>query len=276
MHNSYGHLYVQVNQPSIAPLGEAVCNTELFRRLAARMGFDDPCFHETDEQMARAAFRRDDARMQGLEFEALVAAGFKRLNVPDAYAPFANGDYPTRSGKCEFWSETMREQGEDPLPAVILPRECAATNPALASRYPLACISPPARNFLNSSFANLPAFVAEEKGPRLLIHPDDAAPREITEGETVRIRNDRGAFVATGRGDAARTAGRRRCAVDLVAQARAWRRERQRRDLAGADRPRPRRDVLRLSGRGGARRRMRERRGRRWAPPSRGRHRNRQ
>jgi anaerobic selenocysteine-containing dehydrogenase len=197
VHHSYGHLYVQVNQPSIAPLGEAVCNTELFRRLAARMSFDEPCFRETDEQMARAAFRRDDPRMRGLDFETLVREGFKRLNVPADYAPFARGGYPTRSGKCEFWSQTLRELGDDPLPAVILPRECEDTNPKLAARYPLACISPPARNFLNSSFANLPAFVAEEKTPRLLIHPDDAALRDITSGAAVAIRNDRGAFRAT-------------------------------------------------------------------------------
>ena len=197
VHNSYGHLYVQVNQPSIEPLGEAVCNTELFRRLAARMGFDEPCFLETDEQMARAAFRRDDPRMRGLEFETLMREGFKRLNVAADYAPFAQGNFPTRSGKCEFWSDTLRERGDDPLPAVILPRECEDTNPGLASRYPLACISPPARNFLNSSFANLPAFLAEEKSPRLLIHPDDAASRAITSGVEVTIHNDRGAFKAS-------------------------------------------------------------------------------
>jgi len=197
VHHSYGHLYVQVNQPSIAPLGEAICNTELFRRLAARMGFDEPCFRETDEQMARAAFVRDDPRMRGLEFDTLVREGFGRLNVPADYAPFAHGGFPTRSGKCEFWSDTLQERGDDPLPAVILPRECEDMNPALASRYPLACISPPARNFLNSSFANLPAFVAEEKTPRLLIHPDDAASRDITSGVVVTIRNDRGAFTAT-------------------------------------------------------------------------------
>ncbi len=135
--------------------------------------------------------------MSGLEFETLMREGFGRLNVPADYAPFAQGNFPTRSGKCEFWSDTLRERGDDPLPAVILPRECKDTNPALAARYPLACISPPARNFLNSSFANLPAFVAEEKTPRLLIHPDDAASRDITTGVVVTIRNDRGAFSAT-------------------------------------------------------------------------------
>ena len=197
IHHSYGHLYVQMNRPSIAPLGEARPNTELFRQLAQRMGFAEPCFRETDEQMARAAFHRGDPRMRGLDFDTLMRDGFGRLNVPADYAPFAQGGFPTRSGKCEFWSETLRAAGEDPLPAVILPRESVDTNPSLAVRYPLACISPPARNFLNSSFANLPAFVAEERGPRLVIHPDDAASRGIESGAQVRIHNDRGAFLAT-------------------------------------------------------------------------------
>ena len=197
IHHSYGHLYVQINRPSIAPLAEARPNTDVFRRLAKRMGFSDSCFDETDEEMARSAFRRDDPRMQGLDFDTLLREGFRRLNVPADYAPFAQGGFPTRSGKCEFWSETLRAAGDDPLPAVILPRESADTNPSLAARYPLACISPPARNFLNSSFANLPQFVAEEGSPGLLIHPDDAAPRDIESGASVRIHNDRGAFLAT-------------------------------------------------------------------------------
>ncbi len=197
IHHSYGHLYVQLNQPSIAPLGEALPNTELFRRLAHRMGFREPCLAETDEQMAQAAFRWDDPRMAGFSLDQLRREGFLRLNVAADYAPFAQGGFPTPSGKCEFWSEKLRAEGEDPLPAVILPRESADTNPALAARFPLACISPPARNFLNSSFANLDAFVAEERTPRLLLHPDDAAPRGLSNGATVRIHNDRGAFFAT-------------------------------------------------------------------------------
>ena len=196
VHHSYGHLYVQVNHPSIAPLGEALPNTELFRRLAARMGFDEPALAESDESMARALFRRDDPRSATLDFDGLIRDGFRRLAVPECYAPFAEGRFPTPSGHCEFWSERLRERGDDPLPAVILPRESTDTDPALGARYPLAFISPPARNFLNSSFANLPAFLAEERTPRLLLHPDDAAKRGIATGMQVRAFNDRGAFVA--------------------------------------------------------------------------------
>src|SRR5438067_2073128 len=182
IHSSYGHLYALVNNPAIAPLGEALPNAEVFRRLAVRMGFDEPCFRDSDEEIARQAFRRSDARAQGLDWRALQRDGWRRLNVPIVYAPFAQGNFPTPSGKCEFYSDKLERRGDDPLPAVVLPRESAATNAALAARYPLAFISPPARNFLNSSFANLPAFIAEEKTPRLEIHPNDARARGISTG----------------------------------------------------------------------------------------------
>lgn len=205
VHNSYGHLYALANNPAIAPIAEALPNTEVFRRLAARMGFTDECFRDSDDDLARQAFRRSDVRAQGIDWDALKLAGFQRLNVPHPYAPFAQGGFPTPSGKCEFWSEKLAAQGEDPLPAYVAPRESAASNPELAARYPLGFISPPARNFLNSSFANLPAFVAEEKTPQLDIHPDDAAPRGISSGDSVRVFNDRGSLLVTARvGDRAR------------------------------------------------------------------------
>ncbi len=197
VHSSYGHIYALANNPSIAPLGEAKPNTEVFRLLAARMGFTEPCFRESDDDIARHAFRHTHPRAAGIEWDRLKRDGFARLSVPAPYAPFAEGAFPTPSGKCEFHSATLASQGHDPLPAFVPPRESAASNPALAKRFPLAFISPPARNFLNSSFANLERFVAEERGPRLEIHPDDAAPRAIATGDTVRIFNTRGAFFAT-------------------------------------------------------------------------------
>jgi anaerobic selenocysteine-containing dehydrogenase len=199
IHSSYGHLYALANNPAIAPIAEALPNTEVFRRLAERMGFTDACFRDSDDDLARQAYRAQDCRAIGIDWDALKSAGFQRLNVPRPYAPFAEGGFPTPSGKCEFWSEKLAAQGEDPLPAYIAPRESVASNPELAARYPLAFISPPARNFLNSSFANLPAFVAEEKTPHLHIHPDDAAPRAIATGDSVRVFNDRGGLLATAR-----------------------------------------------------------------------------
>ena len=199
VHGSYGHLYALANNPAIAPIAEALPNTEVFRRLAARMGFTEPCFSDSDEALAREAFRANDARANGIDWDTLKRDGFRRLNVPSPYAPFATGGFPTPSGKCEFWSETLAAQGQDPLPAYIPPRESAASNPGLATRYPLSFISPPARNFLNSSFSHLPAFLAEEKTPYLDIHPQDAAVRDIESGAPVRVFNDRGSLLATAR-----------------------------------------------------------------------------
>jgi len=199
IHTSYGHLFAQANNAAIAPLGEAKPNTEVFRLLAARMGFTEPCFADSDDALARQAFRRDDPRAAGLDWDSLRLRGFQRLAVPATYAPFAQGGFPTPSGKCEFHSAALAAQGHDPLPTFVPPRESAASAPALAERYPLAFLSPPARNFLNSSFANLPRFLAEEKAPSLDLNPDDAAPRGIRTGDLVRVRNDRGSFVATAR-----------------------------------------------------------------------------
>ena len=199
VHSSYGHLYALANNKAIEPLGEALPNTEVFRRLAARMGFTEACFRDSDEDIAREAWRRDDPRARDLDWDTLKAEGWRRLNVPAEYAPFAQGNFPTASGKCEFASASLAAQGQDLLPAYIAPRESVLTNPALAERYPLAFISPPARNFLNSSFANLPAFVEEEGTPKLDLHPADAAARGIGSGDRVRIYNDRGSFTATAR-----------------------------------------------------------------------------
>ena len=197
VHLSYGHLYALANNQAIAPLGEALPNTEVFRRLAARMGFTEPCFRDSDDDMARQAWRRSDPRAATLDWDAMKAEGWRRLAVPQVHAPFAHGNFPTPSGRCEFWSASQEALGQDPLPDHIPPRESVATNAELARRYPLAFISPPARNFLNSSFSHLPAFVAEEKTPKLDLNPADAAARALREGDVVRIRNDRGSFTAT-------------------------------------------------------------------------------
>lgn len=198
LHTSYGHFYLVASRPAIDAQGEARSNTEVFRQLAARLGFDDTALFETDEAIAAAALRREDARSLGLGAR-LAEHGWARLNLPRPFAPFARGGFPTPSGKCEFLSSFLAVQGLDPLPAWHPPYESVVSNPALAARYPLALISPPARNFLNSSFANLPRFTAGEGGPRLDIHPDDAAARGLTDGMRVRIHNDRGAFHAYAR-----------------------------------------------------------------------------
>ena len=194
LHKSYGHLYVLANNAAIEPLGEARRNIEVFRLLAKRMGFEDRCFDDSDEDVLRQALRSTKPSMAGIEWDRLSEAGWMRLQVPERFAPFAAGGFPTPSGKCEFYSETAAKIGLDPLPGYTPPRENVRSNPGLAAKYPLAFISPPCRNFLNSSFANLPFALAAEKEPRLDIHPDDARARGIGEGDKLQVFNDRGSF----------------------------------------------------------------------------------
>jgi anaerobic selenocysteine-containing dehydrogenase len=196
-HLAYGHLYMMANNAAIAPLGESRPNTEIFRLIAARMGFEDPCFAESDDEIAAQAFNAKDARAVHFDWESLKRKGWQKLAMPDA--PFAEGGFPTPSGKCEFYSSTMLADGLDPVPAYIAPYESVASNPELAAKYPLAMISPPARNFLNSTFVNVQSLRATEGEPHLDIHPDDAAARGIVHGDMARIFNDRGSFVARAR-----------------------------------------------------------------------------
>ncbi|AMP17005.1 molybdopterin-containing oxidoreductase family protein [Collimonas pratensis] len=193
-HSAYGHLYMLANNAAIAPLGEAKPNTEIFRLLAARMGFDDACFRESDDEIAAQAFDRRNVRAVHFDWDTLKRNGWQKLNTPDA--PFADGGFPTPSGKCEFYSAQMLADGLDPLPAYIAPYESRASNPALAKKYPLGMISPPARNFLNSSFVNVKSLRDTEGEPHLDMHPADAAQRGLATGDMVRIFNDRGSFNA--------------------------------------------------------------------------------
>src|SRR3954465_2595658 len=184
VHKSYGHLYVLANNPAIAPVGESLPNSEIFRRLAARMGFDEACFRDSDEDICRAAVA---SKMQ---WDALKRDGWQRLGVPQRFAPFAEGGFPTPSGKCELYSEWLEKQGVAPLPFYNPPAEVA--DEELARDYPLAFLSPPARHFLNSTFANIARFRQFEREPHLDMHPLDARARGIRDGDAVRVFNGRG------------------------------------------------------------------------------------
>ena len=199
VHKSYGHLYVLANNPAIAPVGESLPNIEVFRRLAARMGFDEPCFRDSDDDVARQALGSSHRNLEGIRWEELKERGWQRLAVAECFAPFAQGGFPTPSGKCELYSEALAKQGVDPLPFYNPPAELPSSNPQLAARYPLNFLSPPRRNFLNSSFANLPRFRDEDKEPELELHPADAAERGLRDGDRVRVFNDRGQFRAVAR-----------------------------------------------------------------------------
>jgi len=181
IHTSYGHTDVLLNRPAIAPRGEARSNAWVFRELARRMGFDAPCFADGDEALCRTAFAPG-----AIDFEALETQGFATLPLPEA--PFAAGGFPTPSGKCEFFSARLAAQGLDGLPDHLPNHELAGSSTA----FPLAMISPPARNFLNSTFVNVTSLRAIEGEPLLEIHADDAAARGIVDGTMVRVFNDRG------------------------------------------------------------------------------------
>jgi anaerobic selenocysteine-containing dehydrogenase len=183
IHTSYGHTDVLLNRPAIAPVGQSRTNTDVFRALARRMGFTEPCFDEDDEALCRMAFRPDV-----IDFQQLLDQGFATLQLPDA--PYADGGFPTPSGRCEFVSARLQAQGLDGLPDHLPNHEPAGSS----VRFPLAMISPPARNFLNSSFVNVQSLRDIEGQPVLEMHPADAGARGIADGDMVRIFNDRGEY----------------------------------------------------------------------------------
>ena len=212
---SWGHLYLTLNRQAIAPLGESVSNAELFRRLARTMGFEDPFFHRDDEQIMRDAVDWGSPAMQGITMEDLVAKGWARLNLPaaDAFAPHAQGGFPTPSGKVEirasmaaggnFVLPTFRQGSNDhqdgsPVPAMptyIPPRE-SGRSAAAAVRYPLAMMSPKSHSFLNSTYANHRRQASKEGEQKLFLHGSDADARGIRSDDVVRVFNERGSFVA--------------------------------------------------------------------------------
>jgi len=182
VHSSYGHTDVLLNRPAVAPLGQAKTNTQIFRELAAQMDFDDPCFADDDETLCRAAFG------QQIDFNELLTKGFATLKLPEA--PFAHGNFPTPSGQCEFFSQRLAAEGLDGLPDHVPNYELSGTS----NTFPLAMISPPARNFLNSTFVNVKSLRDIEGEPILEIHADDAARRGITSGAVVNVFNQRGSY----------------------------------------------------------------------------------
>jgi anaerobic selenocysteine-containing dehydrogenase len=216
---SWGHLYLTLNEPAITPLGESVPNTEMFRRLANAMGFNDPYWQRSDEEMARDALDWSNPVLEGIDIESLRATGYARLNVgsPDDFVPHREGNFPTPSGKVEFKSSMaaggnmvlpLFRQGHmgdqpgqeiDPLPNYIPPNESPGTNADLAARYPLNMLSPKSHAFLNSSYGNLDEQLHHAGEQMVMINPDDAATRGINDGDTIKVFNDRGAIEALAR-----------------------------------------------------------------------------
>ena len=207
LHRAYGHQFVSLNRPAIPPVGQSLPNSEIFRRLAAAMGYVDPCFSQDDETILRNFVEAQRHPVfETVTWQRLLEDGFVRLNLPDPYLPFAQGNFPTPSGKCEFFSQRMADDGYEPVPVYVAPKveagrtmndewgngdERAATHSSIIN-HSLICISPPAHSFLNTTFANVDRFLRREEAPALQIHPADAAARGIVSGVGVRVWNELG------------------------------------------------------------------------------------
>ena len=184
LYTAYGHYYLQLARPALAAPGEALPNTEVFRRLAARMGFDDPCFRDTDDDMIRTLLDSGHPFLDGITLERLDREHSVRLNIGDPFLPFAEGGFGTPSGKCEFHAETL--DYEPPIESRLGDRK-------LAARFPLEMISPKNGDSMNSTFGYRPEVDAQTAV--LKVHAADASRRAIVTGDAVRIFNDRGQCV---------------------------------------------------------------------------------
>ncbi len=195
LHTAYGHYHIALNKPAIAPEGECKPNSEIFRELGRRLGLPTELFSDDDQTLIKQALDSSDPRLEGITFEGLCETGWMRLNVPSPFLPYANGGFATPSGKCEFHSKRMEDAGHDPVPTYTPPRELPETAPELAKRFPLVLVSSPRHYFLNSTFVNV-ASLRKQAEPECVMHPIDAATRNLSTGAQVRIHNDRGHFGA--------------------------------------------------------------------------------
>jgi anaerobic selenocysteine-containing dehydrogenase len=212
---SWGHFFFTLNEKAIEPPGETVSNAELFRRLAKTFGFTDPQFSMSEAELIEWYLDWDSPKLGGIDMSHFRQHGYYRLNIgdPETRTPHAEGNFPTPSGKCEFFSQAAIDGGNfvappfrqmyeakqggeplDPLPGYVPARERPETNPAQAARFPLNIVSPKSHGFLNSQYANEPRKIRIQGEQAILINPADASGRAITEGALVRVYNDRGTF----------------------------------------------------------------------------------
>lgn len=204
---AYGHTFVQHSAQAIEPLGEARSNVWLFTQLAARMGFTEPCFRDTPQQMMEQALDPDEnglsrnPGMRHIALASLIDRGHIALQLRDARPddmeaslPFSFGAVETPSGKIEFYSDQLAAASQDPLPAFVAPTESRLGT--AAERYPLEFLPRKADHYMNSTFANLDGHrrVEADTAQRLEMHPADAAARGIADGDPVRVWNDRGSI----------------------------------------------------------------------------------
>jgi anaerobic selenocysteine-containing dehydrogenase len=205
---AYGHYFVQLSKQAIEPLGEARSNVWLFGQLAQRMGFSEPCFRDTPEEIIGQALaigedgHSKNVGMEHITFDDLEREGHIPLAIhrdPDGqpFLPYTHGSFATPSGKIEFYSETLAAAGLDGLPGFTPPAESRWSDGA--KQYPLELLPRKADNYMNSTFANLDGHrrMEAKTSQRLEIHPLDAESRAIDEGDAVRVFNDRGSLRLT-------------------------------------------------------------------------------
>jgi anaerobic selenocysteine-containing dehydrogenase len=179
---AWGHLYLALNRPAIAPRGESVSNTELFRRLAKALGRTEAYLFESDESMLRGALASGHSWLDGITYERLWEEGYARLNRPDDWRPFAHGGFATPSGKAELYSEALLAAGHDPLPS----------SSEIHANGGLQLITGKQLHFLNSGYNNQDRHRRRAGELFIEIHPDDAERRGVRAGEYVLVRNERG------------------------------------------------------------------------------------
>jgi anaerobic selenocysteine-containing dehydrogenase len=199
---SWGHTYLTINRRAIDPVGEALPNTEIFRRLGRAMGFEDAAFRTRDVELLAAALAPLGSERVG----ELERRGWIRMERPEHIVPYADGRFLTPSGRCELWSARLAEAGLDPLPSFEPAPESPAGDPELAVRFPLSLVTAKgAHHFLNSSYGNVERALRSERSPTVDVSAEDAAVRGIADGDLVRVFNDRGSVALPARvGDVVR------------------------------------------------------------------------
>jgi anaerobic selenocysteine-containing dehydrogenase len=189
--DSWGQVYVNLNQPAIEPLGESKSNSEFFRLLAKKIGFKGACFEESDIEIAKSIFDTDHPYMKGITFEYLKKNGWARLKIPEPFLPHAHGDFGTSSGKCEFYSASLEGAGKALPSYKIVPHK-------KPKQFPLQLLTVKAtKGFHNSSHANVKHLIDTEGSPTLDMSHEDAKNRNITDGDKVLVKNENGSVLLT-------------------------------------------------------------------------------
>jgi len=197
LYRSFGQLTLQLAQPVLPPQGEAKSNWETCGLLARAMGAAEAHYAKGDEGLVRELLAQSDASVRGITWEQLHRDGWARVNLPRPYLPFANGA-PTPSGKVEFYSAWMERQGLPALPTYV-PLAEGPDHPELVARFPLQCIVPPNRFFLNSSFSQSELLRRRQGSATAMLAAADAAARGIRDGDSIRVESARGAARFTAR-----------------------------------------------------------------------------